>query len=136
MTRQPKNQLYILTGVICFLGGLWLVAARHFGLHASVCPVKLISGYPCPSCGSTRSIHLLLEGRFVDAVLLNPLGLVSFSLFITVVLVLLMDTVMKSDIYYQAYQYVGKVLRDRRIFSTLLIVLVIANWIWNIYKRI
>lgn len=37
------------------------------------CPINRVLGVPCPSCGTTRAVLLLLEGRILDAVLMNPL---------------------------------------------------------------
>lgn len=46
-----------------------------------LCPIRLLTGYPCPACGTTRSIGAITEGRFSDALSLNPIGfLVIFAL--------------------------------------------------------
>lgn len=47
-----------------------LVILRHF-LY-SLCPVVLLTGYPCPSCGMTRAAGLLLKGQFAEAWDLQP----------------------------------------------------------------
>lgn len=39
-----------------------------------ICPIRLLTGYPCPACGTTRSIGCITIGRFNDAWQLNPLG--------------------------------------------------------------
>lgn len=31
------------------------------------CPVKTLTGFDCPGCGSQRALHALLTGRVVDA---------------------------------------------------------------------
>ncbi len=37
------------------------------------CPVRLITGYQCPGCGSQRSLRALFTGDFVGALQLNAL---------------------------------------------------------------
>lgn len=37
-----------------------------------LCPVRRLTGVPCPGCGLTRSIGLLLHGRIRDATRLHP----------------------------------------------------------------
>ena len=50
------------------------------------CWFKQRLGFPCPTCGMTRSVLLSLQGQFTEAARLNPaglllvLGLVVFSL--------------------------------------------------------
>jgi hypothetical protein len=40
----------------------------------TVCPFKLVTGLPCPGCGTTRAVAALLDGRFSDSIGFNPLG--------------------------------------------------------------
>ena len=39
---------------------------------APKCVFKMLTGYDCPSCGSQRALHALLNGEFYRALLLNP----------------------------------------------------------------
>lgn len=39
-----------------------------------VCPLRSVTGLPCPTCGSTRAMLALLDGRLDDAARLNPLA--------------------------------------------------------------
>src|SRR5580692_3897196 len=55
------------------------------------CPVRYLTGWYCPGCGSLRAIHQLLEGNLRAAWAMNPLtvillpfltyGLASYALF-------------------------------------------------------
>jgi hypothetical protein len=42
-----------------------------------VCLFRLLTGYTCPGCGSTRAMHQLLHGHVVAAFMLNPLFLLA-----------------------------------------------------------
>lgn len=38
-----------------------------------ICPTRILFGIPCPICGTTRAVWLLFQGKFVEAVAVNPL---------------------------------------------------------------
>ena len=42
-----------------------------------VCIFRLLTGFTCPGCGSTRAMHQLLHGHFLAAFMLNPLFLIA-----------------------------------------------------------
>ena len=63
--------------VLGLVGGVAL-AGFHFlqpyGLSAlSRCRFKDYTGWPCPSCGGTRSIEALFQGRISESFSWNPL---------------------------------------------------------------
>ncbi|HUJ16410.1 MAG TPA: DUF2752 domain-containing protein [Nitrospirota bacterium] len=62
----------IIYGLIALLA---LVAARFLPVLAVApsCPFKALTGLPCPTCGSTRSIVHLAHGDFTAALAMNPL---------------------------------------------------------------
>ena len=37
------------------------------------CPFRLLTGFTCPGCGTTRALHQILHGHFDTAFTLNPL---------------------------------------------------------------
>src|SRR5574339_87372 len=41
------------------------------------CIFRLLTGFTCPGCGSTRAMHQLLHGHVAAAFMLNPLFLVA-----------------------------------------------------------
>ncbi len=42
-----------------------------------VCIFRLLTGFTCPGCGSTRAMHQLLHGHVLAAFMLNPLFLIA-----------------------------------------------------------
>lgn len=40
--------------------------------HLVVCPFLLLTGHPCPFCGTTRSWNAMLHGHFSHAFALHP----------------------------------------------------------------
>ena len=41
------------------------------------CPFRLLTGFTCPGCGTTRALHQILHGHFLTAFTLNPLLLLA-----------------------------------------------------------
>ncbi len=71
--REPGGiEFGIIYGMIALLA---LVTARFlpFPGLTPVCVFKVVTGFPCPTCGSTRSLVHLSHGRFFDALAMNPL---------------------------------------------------------------
>lgn len=40
----------------------------------SLCPLKMVSGFPCPSCGITKSIVYFYEGNMLKSIEYHVLG--------------------------------------------------------------
>ena len=70
------------TGRVLTLLLSWLlireVSIRTSGFENGpvICPVRLLTGYPCPGCGGTRSMGAISIGQFDQAWSLNPLAFV------------------------------------------------------------
>lgn len=67
------------TSRICLLILAWFLV-REASLRTGgfedgpvVCPVRLLTGYPCPGCGGTRAIGAICIGQFERAWSLNPI---------------------------------------------------------------
>lgn len=52
------------------LGIYW--AFMHFVWNLGICPVRNITGFPCPACGISRALKLFLEGDFSGAFRMHP----------------------------------------------------------------
>lgn len=76
----PKSVKWLLgvvtTIVIAIVLALYYIFDPAISQLAPKCPLYLLTGYECPSCGLQRAIHCLLHGEFVAALLYNPYILV------------------------------------------------------------
>jgi hypothetical protein len=95
--------------------------------------MKHFTGIPCPSCGVTRSIVLLLHGDVVGSILMNPLGLIVAAIMFITPIWLLRDVIRNKQALFDTYQKTEQLFKRPQIYVPS-IVLVIANWIWNIAK--
>lgn len=74
--RPPKPT----TGWLEIYGGIGLMllfTARFVPLSKLPfwgCALRRTTGIPCLSCGMTRSFDWFLRGRFLDSLLVNPIG--------------------------------------------------------------
>ena len=66
--NKTKLILLILTTLV---GIFWF-----YGQIPFICPIKSLTGFNCSMCGSTRSIHLLLNLNVIESLKMNPLALI------------------------------------------------------------
>ena len=74
-----RNKLYSIILASCTAGYVWLWFDMYgrLSLHSDVvraCLIKRLTGLPCPSCGSTRSVEAILGGKYIEAILINRIG--------------------------------------------------------------
>lgn len=132
-----KGRIYILLTVLIIVGYSWVIYNIILGQGSNqiVCPIKMISGYPCPSCGTTRSVISMFKGDIYSAFSINPFGIFMFGLMLIVPFWLLYDFIFRKSTLWTMYNKVESILKNKKI-ALPLILLVIANWIWNIFKEI
>lgn len=81
--NSPLPRLLALPLLLLFAGGL--LALRLFPnlvLGLAHCPLRDMTGVPCPTCGGTHSAASLAAGRWLAALQANPVvaaGLVGFA---------------------------------------------------------
>lgn len=132
MTRRA---FYLLAGALCALGYAWIAISWQSAGGSSPCLFRWLTGVPCPACGSTRALRVLLQGDVAQAFLINPNGIVLAVLLVGVPVGLLADAVRRRATLYVLFCRIDTTLR-RRAWFVAGAVLVLLNWIWNIYKGI
>ena len=135
-----KNKLSFFLLFACFVGYSWLLFSLQHeheiqNQEFTVCLFKKVTTVPCPSCGTTRSVMQLSHGNFLSAILINPFGILVGLIMIIAPVWISYDLIQKKDSFYTTYLKIESILRKRKV-AIVLIVLVIANWIWNIKKNL
>jgi type IV secretory pathway TrbD component len=67
---EPKRPWTDFLAVILFLGSLSL-ASHVAGI--GICPLRRLTGIPCPTCGATRAALALVRGELAAALGFHPL---------------------------------------------------------------
>ncbi len=135
---MKKEPLYTIIIGISLAGYAWL-AWNLLHVHdrqpaVTICMVKTVTGLPCPSCGTTRSLTNLLEGNITGSLLINPLGVIALILMVVLPLWITVDYFRKKDSFFHYYTSAESFLTQRRWAFAVFAILVAANWWWNIEK--
>lgn len=131
------NRLYGLIAVLT-TAAYGLLGYLHFfrsgGVSIDMCPLHQTFNIPCPSCGTTRSVLMLMEGNLQAAIMTNPLGLLAASMLVILPAWMATDLIRRRDTLYRNFRMTEKWLVRNKWIMFLLVTLVLANWIWNIFK--
>ena len=134
---MTRNKLYVILSTACATGYIWLLINYNQLVIRSgepgLCLFKRITSFPCPSCGSTRSVISVLKGDLAGALSWNPLGLIILTVLIVVPIWMLTDILLKQDRLFRFYNRAELFMR-RKWIAIPAILLVLLNWFWNIYK--
>jgi len=134
-----EKNIYLTLSIICLFGYLWL--GYNLNIHeekasnTQICFVKKTTGLPCPSCGSTRSVLSIINGDFSKALLINPLGFFVGIIMIVLPIWITTDIFMKRRTLYKTYKKTENIIKNKTI-SSLLVMFILINWIWNIVKQL
>jgi hypothetical protein len=134
---MSKNKLFSLLLTACSVGFIYLLYHLYCpeSKKYSVCIIKSISGFPCPSCGATRAVLLLFKGDFIGSIMINPFGIIISAILILMPLWIVIDFILKKETFYTFYNKMECHLKQKKL-AIPLIILVILIWIWNIYKEL
>lgn len=133
---MTRNRLYLMLTFGVLAGYGWLAWASWQTTHHhdfTPCLFKNATGIACPACGSTRSALEFSQGNITDALLLNPLGIITAIIMLIAPFWLLYDMALQKDSLYLCYKKAEKTIMIKWVAITL-IILILINWAWNIQK--
>ena len=133
---MTKKRLYLYIILSTAAGYAWVLWSIHnYTKHSSITPClfKNVTGIACPSCGATRSLLEITKGDLYIALMINPLGFVIAAILLIFPFWILYDSLFKRQTLYNAYLKFERTVTIRPI-AIILILLVLANWAWNIHK--
>lgn len=117
---------------LCKMTGILLLAILYLLLNNLIsveCIFKKISGIPCVGCGTTRALTSLVKGDIGNALYYNPVAILLAVLFGIMFIICVKDVLFSSST-------ADKVLHRRltKIEYALIILVFLANWLFNIVK--
>lgn len=132
-----RNKLYALLSTACAAGYIWLIMNYYrtfsLALEPGVCLVKRVTGVPCPSCGTTRSVLSILKGDILEGIQWNPFGIIIILILFIFPVWIISDVLSRNDSLFNSYNQTELFLK-RKWIAIPAILLVLLNWIWNIVK--
>ena len=105
--QAKARKLYTFLIIILITGYGWLgfnLLTSRTGSHFPACLFKTVTSIPCPSCGSTRSIEFALHGDLGNALLTNPLGLVTLAIMMILPVWIATDLIRRRESFYLFYR--------------------------------
>jgi hypothetical protein len=109
-----------------------LGAARVLPLHSIIpsCVFKGITGFPCPTCGTTRSMLSLSQGDIATALAMNPLialGLVGAVLSFLYSIITLIFNLKRMSVILTG--------REKTVVRTIAVIFFLVQWTYLILTR-
>jgi hypothetical protein len=112
INTKVKRKLYGITGaVITLVIPLLLMfqnGNHHLETDQSFCPFKMLTGFPCPGCGITKSLVYFYEGDIYKSLSYHILG--PFVILSCIFAILLLTTELVSE-----KEYFNKWLYSRKL---------------------
>ncbi|WP_442787161.1 DUF2752 domain-containing protein [Flavobacterium suncheonense] len=81
---------------------------HHLDTDQSLCPFKMLTGFPCPGCGITKSLVYLYEGDVWKSLEYHLFGLFTFFSCLMAILVLSAEIITRKE-YFNNYLYSKRV---------------------------
>ncbi|MBQ6754784.1 MAG: DUF2752 domain-containing protein [Bacteroidales bacterium] len=117
---------------LCKMTGIFLLVTLYlcFSKYMPVtCIFRKITNIPCVGCGSTRALICLSKGEITDALYYNPVTVILALAFLVLVFIVVKDIFCKTNT-------ADKILHKRlsKLEYATIIIVFIANWVFNIIK--
>ena len=105
---------------------LFFDQGEHLDTDQSLCPLKMLTGFPCPSCGITKSMVYLYEGDLQKSLYFHLLGPMLIVFCVGIIVVLAAKRVTKKEFF-------SKVLFTKKLGYRLAVILAIYHLIRLVY---
>lgn len=99
---------------------------NHLETDQSLCPLKMLTGFPCPSCGLTKSMVYFYEGDLQKSLYYHLLGPLVVAFCLITIVILVTELITKKE-------YFGKLFFNKKLAYGLLIFLAIYHFVRIIY---
>jgi hypothetical protein len=130
INTQSKRKIYGIIGAfITLMIPFFLLLfdqSNHLETDQSLCPLKMLSGFPCPGCGITKSLVYFYEGDLQKSLYYNIFGPLVIAFCIATITVLTTELITKKDFF-------TKLLFNKKLAYILAIFLASYHFIRIIY---
>ncbi|HEY6142458.1 MAG TPA: DUF2752 domain-containing protein [Flavobacterium sp.] len=130
ISTQSKRKIYGIIGAfITLMIPFFLMLLNpdnHLETAQSLCPFKMLTGFPCPGCGITKSLVYLYEGNVQKSLYYHVLGPCVVLFCVATILVLCTELITKKE-------YFNKLLFNKKLAYSLALFLIVYHFIRIIY---
>lgn len=126
--------IFYIIIILGWLAGGYVIVADSTLTNQGLCFSKSIYGVSCPGCGMGRGFVKMSQFNIAQAFLYNPFSIIAFLFWSVLPLWLIADVIRKKQSLYAFYDGFNSFVKKNKTIGILLIVLILANWVWNIYK--
>lgn len=103
INTKDKRKIYGIIGAILTLMIPFFLMIfnedNHLETDQSLCPFKMVTGFPCPGCGITKSLVYLYHGDFYKSITYHLLGPFVILFCIMTIIVLSVELVTKKEYF-------------------------------------
>lgn len=102
---KVTRKLYGIAGSLLILAIPYFIMLHSDNAHIetaqSLCPFKMLTGFPCPGCGITKSIMFLYEGDLSKSIFYHLFGPFTFLFCIIAIIVLTIELLTKKEFFHK-----------------------------------
>jgi len=129
ISTKSKRKIYgiigaLITLMVPFL--LLLFNQNHLETDQSLCPLKILTGFPCPGCGITKAMVCFYEGDITKSLYYNIFGPLVIAFCIVTIAVLTTELITKKE-------YFNKLIFNKKLGYGLAVFLATYHFIRIIY---
>ncbi|WP_035668863.1 DUF2752 domain-containing protein [Flavobacterium sp. 83] len=106
-TKEKRKVYGIIGALLTLMVPFFLMffnGDNHLETDQSLCPFKMVTGFPCPGCGITKSLVYFYEGDFYKSISYHVLGPFVIVFCIVTIVVLTMELITQKE-YFNAVLY-------------------------------
>jgi uncharacterized BrkB/YihY/UPF0761 family membrane protein len=100
---KSKRKIYgIIGALITLMVPFFLIFFNqntHLETEQSLCPLKMLTGFPCPGCGITKSLVYFYEGDFQKSLYYNLFGPLVIAFCVATIVVLTTELITKKEYF-------------------------------------
>lgn len=100
---KSKRKIYGIIGALITLLVPYLLLLfnqdKNLETAQSLCPFKMLTGFPCPGCGITKSMVFFYEGNLLKSVYYHLLGPIVIAFCILTIVVLTTELITQKEYF-------------------------------------